>query len=95
MMRTALLLLAALALGSCRMGEDDRRTLLESSGRTSYEVARGTVVRDMRSPSDTGRLIYQQPVFLGQRTAHAAGAEQVWAPFGIATPDTVPPAQRR
>ena len=50
-----------------------------------------TVVRDLRSPADTGRLIYDPPVHLSERTAAAAGARQMWAPFGIATPDTVAP----
>jgi hypothetical protein len=70
------------------MDDDQRKSVLESAGRTNYAVGRGTVVRDLRSPSDTGRLIYQPPTNLSRRSAPAAGAPQVWAPFGIATPDT-------
>ncbi|HEX6063790.1 MAG TPA: hypothetical protein VFZ04_06185 [Longimicrobiales bacterium] len=89
----ALFALSALA-ASCSMEEEERISLLESAGRTNYAIARGTVVRDMRAPSDTGRLIYEPPVHLSIRTAPAAGAAQMWAPFGIATPDTVPPRAR-
>lgn len=81
---------AALALcAACHRDEQDRRSLLESAGRTNYAIAGGAVVRDLRAPSDTNRLIYDPPVHLSERTARAAGAQQLWAPFGIATPDTV------
>jgi hypothetical protein len=87
-----MVLLLCAALAACAMDDDERTTLLESAGRTNYAIGRGTVVRDLRSPSDTGRLIYQPPTNLSRRTAPPAGARQVWAPFGIATPDTT--AQR-
>lgn len=83
-----LVLLAALACTACHMDDDERRSVLESAGRTNYAIGRGTVVRDLRSPSDTGRLIYATPTSLAERPAAAAGARQVWAPFGISEPDT-------
>ena len=76
-------------LGACSMNEEERDRLLESAERTNYAIGRGTVVRDLRSPSDTGRLVYERPVDLSQRSDTTAGPRQVWAPFGIATPDTV------
>jgi hypothetical protein len=82
-------------LAGCRSNEDDRRSLLETAERTNYGIARGTAVRDLRSPSDTGRLIYEPPTPLAQRHAEPSGAPQVWAPFGIAKPDTVPPTTTR
>ena len=82
-------MLAAVALSSCHMSEDDRQSVLESTQRTNVAIATSAAVRDMRSPSDTGRLIYDPPINLRERTAANAGARQVWAPFGIATPDTV------
>jgi hypothetical protein len=95
MIRLVPLLLVIVALASCTMNEDERENVLESAGRTNYEIGRGTVVRDLRSPSDTGRLIYEPPVNLSQRSGAAAGAVKVWAPFGIATPDTTPPDATR
>lgn len=73
---------------SCARDDSDRRALLEEAQRTNAEIGRGPVVRDMRAPSDTGRLIYDSAVNLRVRPADAAGARQVWAPFGIAQPDT-------
>lgn len=81
----------AVLLAGCRMDHEERQTVLEAAQHTHFAIARGAVVRDLRSPSDTGRLIYSEPIHLSQRTAHAAGARQMWAPFGIARPDTVPP----
>ena len=88
MTRPVPLLLLCAMLPACTMNEDERDNLLESAGRTNYEIGRGTVVSDLRAPSDTGRLIYEPPIDLSQRAGAAAGAAKVWAPFGIATPDT-------
>ncbi len=71
------------------MDDEQRRSLLESAQRTNIAIANGAVVRDTRSPADSGRVIYTTPTHLSQQTAGPAGAQQVWAPFGIATPDTV------
>ena len=89
MCRHCVLAVACALITSCHSNEDERRSLLESAERTNYGIARGTAVRDLRSPSDTGRLIYEPPTPLALRHATPAGARQVWAPFGIATPDTL------
>ena len=83
------IVLAGVAASACRASDEQRRTVLESAERTNAAIVRGSVVRDMRAPPDTGRVIYEPPVDLSHRTAPAAGARQVWAPFGIAQPDTV------
>ena len=77
------------ALCACRMSESERKAVLETAGRSNYAVARGDVVRDLRAPDDTGRLIYEPPVSLVRPSATETGAREVWAPFGIAQPDTV------
>ena len=84
-----IILLACIGVAGCRADEDERRSVLESAERVNYGIARGTVVRDMRAPADTGRIIYEPPTHLSRPTATSAGARQVWAPFGVATPDTV------
>ena len=73
---------------SCARDDSERRALLEEAQRTNVEIARGAVVRDLRAPSDTGRLVYDSAVSLRERPAQAVDARQVWAPFGIAQPDT-------
>lgn len=88
------LALAGISTG-CQASEEERRSLLESAERPNYDVARGTVTQDLRSPVDSGRLIYHAPTHLAQPSAGAAGARQVWAPFGIAKPDTVAPTSTR
>lgn len=88
-MRTTWCAIGVVLAASCTRDEDDRRALLEEAQRTNSEIARGAVVRDLRAPSDTGRLTYDSPVSLRQPPAHEAGARQVWAPFGIASPDTL------
>ncbi|MHB1168423.1 MAG: hypothetical protein ACYC28_03980 [Longimicrobiales bacterium] len=81
------LFLVALALTlSCARSTEERRALFEEAERVNAEIFRGAVVRDLRSPPDSGRLIYDDPVSL--RARDAQGAAQVWAPFGIAQPDT-------
>ena len=82
------LLLIALAV-ACSREDTERRALLEEAERVNADIVLGTTIRDLRAPSDTGRLVYDSPVSLRQRPAQAAGARQVWAPFGIAQPDTV------
>ncbi|HEX6309623.1 MAG TPA: hypothetical protein VFZ69_15720 [Longimicrobiales bacterium] len=94
MMRRAALVAAVLACG-CTMDDDERRTLLQSAQETNYALARDTAVAELRAPSDTGRLVYDSAVGLSRRAATAGGVQQVWAPFGIATPDTVPPGTTR
>lgn len=76
-------------LGACSMSEDEREAELRSVQRINVGLARGQAVSDLRAPSDSGRLIYSKPTHLSRETARNAGADQVWAPFGIATPDTV------
>lgn len=84
------LLLALLPLAwSCARDDDDRRALLEQAERVNAEIFEGAVVRDLRAPSDTGRLVYDSAVSLREHRALPAGAAQVWAPFGIAEPDSV------
>lgn len=95
MCRRCVLAVACALLAGCRSSEDDRKSLLESAERTNYGIARGTAVRDLRAPSDTGRLIYEPPASLAQQHAIPAGARQVWAPFGIARPDTIAPTTTR
>lgn len=82
------LLPIALALTlSCARSVEERRSLFEEAERVNAEIFRGAVVRDLRSPPDSARrLIYDDPVSL--RARDTQGAAQVWAPFGIAQPDT-------
>src|SRR5687768_1063490 len=80
---------------ACHASEDERRTVLESAEHVNYDIARGAVARDLRSPIDSGRLIYHQPTHLSRPSAGGAGARQVWAPFGVARPDTVAPTDTR
>jgi hypothetical protein len=82
---------ACIAIASCFASEEDRKATLQSAERVNFAIARGKVMRDLRSPSDSGRNIYFPPIHLSQRTAQDAGARQVWAPFGISKPDTVAP----
>jgi hypothetical protein len=86
--------LAGIAAG-CRASEEERRTVLESAEHVNYDIARGAVARDLRSPVDSGRLIYHEPTHLSRPSAAGAGARQVWAPFGIARPDTLAPTGTR
>lgn len=80
--------LVALALTlSCARSVEERRSLFEEAERVNAEIFRGAVVRDLRAPPDSGgRLVYDDPVSL--RARDTQGAAQVWAPFGIAQPDT-------
>jgi len=90
-----LFLLAALPLAwSCARDEDERRALFEQAERVNTAIFEGAVVRDLRAPTDTGRLVYDTAVSLRLQQALPAGAAQVWAPFGIAQPDTVAAARR-
>lgn len=82
------LLPAVVMMSSCTRDDPERRALLAEARRTHDEIARGPVVRDLRAASDTGRLIYDSAVSLRERPVRAADARQVWAPFGIAQPDT-------
>ena len=89
------LLVCALVITACSMDDEDRREMLQSSEHTNYQIVRAPVVREMTALSDTGRLIYDPPQSLSQRSARAIGNEQVWAPFGIATPDSAQVGSRR
>lgn len=84
--RLPLFLVALTLTLSCARSTEERRALFEEAERVNAEIFRGAVVRDLRSPPDSGRLIYDDPVSL--RARDAQGAAQVWAPFGIAQPDT-------
>lgn len=84
-----IILLPAVAITwSCTRDDSARRALVEEAQRTNIEIARGAVAGDLRAPSDTGRLVYDSAVSLRERPARVAGTRQVWAPFGIAQPDT-------
>jgi hypothetical protein len=87
-LRATTVIAAALA-AACTMNEDERRVVLERAQQENYEISRDSVVQDMRSPPDTGRLVYDSAVSLSEHAASATGAAPVWAPFGIAQPDTV------
>lgn len=89
-----LLICPTVALAACQRSEEQRKSVLESAERTNHAIIGTAALRDLRAPSDTGRLVYDPPVSLNQRTAYGAGARQMWAPFGIATPDTVERAVR-
>lgn len=84
-----LLLFGLPLMWACTRSEEDRRALFEEAERVNAEIFAGAVVRDLRAPTDTGRLTYDSPVSLHLRRAMAEGAAQVWAPFGIAEPDTI------
>lgn len=94
-MRRTLVVLVLLVAAACTRDDEDRRAVLEDAQRVNTALTQGDVVRDMRAPSDTGRLVYDSAVSLRERPAQAAGARQVWAPFGIAQPDTVAPGTAR
>lgn len=88
-MTKRLIVVACMGMASCYASEDDRRSTFDAAARVNYAVARGAVVRDMRSPQDSSRIIYNPPTHLSRAPAGEAGAREVWAPFGIATPDTI------
>lgn len=87
-LHAAAVIAAALA-AACTMDADERRVVLERAQQENYAISRDSVVQDMRSPPDTGRLLYDSAVSLSERAASATGGAPVWAPFGIAQPDTV------
>jgi hypothetical protein len=89
------LLAAGVIITACSMDDEDRRDILKSAEQTNYQIVRGTVVRDLTAPTDTGRLIYDPPQSLSEGAARAIGNEQVWAPFGIGTPDSAQGGSRR
>jgi hypothetical protein len=89
------LLASVLIVTACSMDDEDRREMLKSSEHSNYQIVRGTVVRDLAAPTDTGRLIYDPPQSLSERAAPAIGNEQVWAPFGISQPDSAQAGPRR
>jgi hypothetical protein len=89
------LLMCALIVTACSMDDEDRREMLKSSEHTNYQIVRGTVVRELAAPTDTGRLVYDPPQSLSERAAPTISNEQVWAPFGIATPDSAQAGPRR
>jgi hypothetical protein len=80
----ALTLLAS----ACRMDSEERSEVLQQARVYDQRVSSVDVVRELRSPTDQARLIYTPPVNLSEQAAEATGAAQVWAPFGIALPDS-------
>jgi hypothetical protein len=80
---------AIVIAAACARDPEDRRTVLEVAQRENYEITQDSVVQLLRAPHDSGRIVYDDPTDLSERTAAARGSEQVWAPFGIAQPDTV------
>ena len=78
----------ALLTSGCSRDEADRRALLEDAQRNNVTIARGAVVRDLRAPSDTGRLTYDSAVSLRLQSGDSMRLSRVWAPFGMAQPDT-------
>ena len=90
-MRSMPLVIAAVSMAAigCRASDEHRREVLQAAEIHNNAIVRTTVVNDLRAPADSGRLIYDAPVHLSHRIAPAAGARQVWAPFGISQPDTV------
>jgi hypothetical protein len=91
----SILAFACVCIASCTAQEDDRRSMLEANGRLNYAIAGRAGIGDLRGQRDSGSVIYHQPVDLSRRSASDAGAQQVWAPFGIAKPDTLTQQQAR
>ena len=92
--RLAVALAIAMA-AACARDTEDRRGMLVTAERENYDISQDSVVQLMRSPPDSGRIIYDDPIDLSERSAAAAGEQQFWAPFGIAQPDTVASGRRR
>ncbi len=83
-----LCLATVLALVACRADPDERAQTLARAGRVDSIIAHGPVVRDLRSPPESTRIIYTRPTPLALPVATAAGAGRVAAPYGISPPDT-------
>ncbi|MBX6363848.1 MAG: hypothetical protein IRZ00_08275 [Gemmatimonadetes bacterium] len=79
--------LAALVV-ACHASPEQRERVLAEAARVDQTIASGTVVRDLRSPTDSTAVIYTPPPSLALRPP-AAGAPAVTAPFGISAPDTL------
>lgn len=76
-------------LAACRESPQQRERVLAEAARVDQAIASEPVVRDLRTPSDTGWVIYTPPPSLALPTATATGTPPVTAPFGIAVPDTL------
>ncbi len=87
-MSTRVWLLASLALVACRAGPDERAQTLARAGRADSAIAHGPIVRDLRSPAESTRIIYTRPTPLALPAAQAAGASPRAAPSGSSTNDT-------
>ncbi len=84
----AAFLTASLALAACRAGPEQREGTLTAAGRADSVIAHGPVVRDLRSPPESTRILYTRPTPLALPAATAAPAGQVSAPVGSSAPDT-------
>lgn len=73
---------------ACHASPEQRERVLAEAAQVDQAIARGAVVRDLRSPTDSTGVIYTPPPSLALRPP-AAGAPAVTAPFGIPAPDTL------
>ena len=91
-MRAVALLVTCGAAGlpgmACEQDRAQRQRTLETVGNVDRQIAAGAVVREMRSPWDTGGVISSAPTNLGQAPAAAAGAQATDPTSGIGLPDT-------
>ncbi len=79
---------ALLLAAACEQSHADRQRTLERLGDADRQIAGGAVVRDLRSPWDTGGIIYSAPTNLALSPAAATGVPTASSTNGIAVPDT-------
>ena len=77
-----------LTVVGCSMDEEQRQDVLVSARQSQRAALSSQTVRELQAPAEPGRVIYAPPVSLSAPSAQAAGAAQVWAPFGISRPDS-------
>ena len=76
---------------ACAQDRAQRQRTLETVGNVDRQIAAAAVVREMRSPWDTGGVIYSAPTSLAQAPAAGAGAQATDSTSGIGSPDTARP----
>jgi hypothetical protein len=86
--RNAIAVALTLLASGCRMDAEERRNVLQQARAVDQRVSSTEVVQQLRTPTNSERLIYAPPTNLSEQSAAATGAAQVWAPFGIARPDS-------
>jgi hypothetical protein len=84
----AVVALILLTVAGCSRDEEQRQEILVSARQSQRAVLSSQTVRELQAAPEPGRMIYTPPVSLSAASAEAANTAQVWAPFGIALPDS-------